>query len=263
MAAVVAESVMNLACVGARPLGLVNCLNFGNPEHPEVMWQFSEVIDGMGEVCRALGIPVSGGNVSFYNESRGSDIDPSPVIGMLGLVDELTRRPAGVTLVDGHDLLLIGTPASSLDGSLWAWRRSEKVGMPPALDLDAFGATADVVRAIVNDDLVSGVHDLADGLAVALAEMSAASGVGVVVEEADLIRAFGETPSAVVACVAPETAAEVLRRCAGAGVAVEHIGRAVGATVSIGSAIDTTVDQLTTRWRDRLPVALGSGTAQG
>ncbi|HUW01545.1 MAG TPA: phosphoribosylformylglycinamidine synthase subunit PurL [Acidimicrobiales bacterium] len=263
MAAVVAESVMNLACVGARPLGLVNCLNFGNPEHPEVMWQFSETIDGMGDACRSLGIPVSGGNVSFYNESRGADIDPSPVIGMLGVVDELTRRPAGVALVDGHELLLIGTPASSLDGSLWAWRRGEKVGMPPALDLEMVAATADAVRSIVNDDLLSGVHDLADGLAVALAEMSAASGVGAVIEEAGVTQAFGETPGAVVACVAPGAAAEVVRRCADAGVEVQRIGRAVGATFSIGSQIDTTVDQLTTRWRDRLPTALGSGTAQG
>ena len=91
----VAESMLNLACVGARPLAVVNCLNFGNPEHPEVMWQLSEAIDGMAEACIAFGIPVIGGNVSLYNESLGSDIDPTPVIGMLGLVDRLDRRPPG------------------------------------------------------------------------------------------------------------------------------------------------------------------------
>ena len=83
------EAARNVACAGARPKALVNCLNFGNPEHPEVMWQFSEVVDGMSEACLALGIPVIGGNVSFYNESRGADIDPTPVVGVIGLIDEL------------------------------------------------------------------------------------------------------------------------------------------------------------------------------
>ena len=95
---VVAESALNVACVGARPVALVNCLNFGNPEHPEVMWQFSEAIDGMSEACRGLGIPVVGGNVSFYNESRGTDIDPTPVVGTLGLVDRLQPGTPGPAL---------------------------------------------------------------------------------------------------------------------------------------------------------------------
>ena len=90
----VIEAARNLACVGAVPKALVNCLNFGNPEHPEVMWQFAEVVDGMSDACRALGIPVVGGNVSFYNESRGRDIDPTPVVGVVGLIDELDVRAA-------------------------------------------------------------------------------------------------------------------------------------------------------------------------
>ena len=103
-AAVVAEAVLNLACVGARPLGLVNCLNFGNPEHPEVMWQLSEAIDGMAEACRALGVPVVGGNVSLYNESSGLDIDPTPVVGVLGVIDRLAVTAGrGLSLVDGGD----------------------------------------------------------------------------------------------------------------------------------------------------------------
>src|SRR5690606_19389820 len=94
----VAESVLNLACVGAKPLALVNCLNFGNPEHPEVMWQLSEAIDGMSEACLAFGIPVIGGNVSLYNESLGVNIDPTPVVGLLGIIDDLVRQPPGVRL---------------------------------------------------------------------------------------------------------------------------------------------------------------------
>ena len=97
-----AEAVLNLACVGARPLALVNCLNFGNPEHPEVMWELSEAIDGMAEPpVAAFGVPVVGGNVSLYNETSGRDIDPTPIVGVLGLVDALARRPPGPRLVDG------------------------------------------------------------------------------------------------------------------------------------------------------------------
>ncbi|MST35153.1 phosphoribosylformylglycinamidine synthase subunit PurL, partial [Acidimicrobiaceae bacterium USS-CC1] len=123
-ALVVAESALNVACVGARPVAVVNCLNFGNPEHPEVMWQLSEAIDGMGEACRALGLPVVGGNVSLYNESRGHDIDPTPVVATLGLVDELHRRPPGVRLAAGDRVLLVQPPGTrpSLGGSQWAVR---------------------------------------------------------------------------------------------------------------------------------------------
>ena len=102
-----AEAALNLACSGATPKAVVNCLNFGNPEHPEVMWQLSEAIDGMSEACLALGLPVIGGNVSLYNESFGRDIDPTPVIGALGLIDRLAARPPGVTLVDGGTLVLL------------------------------------------------------------------------------------------------------------------------------------------------------------
>ena len=111
-ALVVAESTLNVACVGARPVALVNCCNFGNPEHPEVMWQLSESIDGMAEACRALSVPVIGGNVSLYNESRGRDIDPTPVVATLGLVDDLQRPPPGIRLVHGSHLLLVGAVAA-------------------------------------------------------------------------------------------------------------------------------------------------------
>ena len=142
---VVAEAALNLACVGARPLALVNCLNFGNPEHPEVMWQLSESIDGMGEACRALGIPVIGGNVSLYNESRGRDIDPTPVVGMLGIVDRLEKPPPPVGLVAGSRLVALGPPAGS------------------ALDYDVHRRVCGLVASIVNEGLVDGVHDVSDG----------------------------------------------------------------------------------------------------
>ena len=119
-ALLVAEGVLNGACAGARPLAVVNCLNFGNPEHPEVMWQFSEAVDGLADTCRAMGLPVVGGNVSLYNSSDGVDIDPTPVIGVLGVIDELTRRPPGAGLHPGGHLLVLGPTPGGLAGSRWA-----------------------------------------------------------------------------------------------------------------------------------------------
>ncbi len=156
-AMVVAEAAANLACVGARPIALVNCLNFGNPEHPDVMWQLSESIDGMAEACRALDVPVVGGNVSLYNETAGRDIDPTPVVGMLGLVDNLDRRPAGARVEPGCRIGCIG---------------------PPVLDLAMHAKVLEVVRGLVADDVVVGVHDVADGgVALCVAEMAVAVGV--------------------------------------------------------------------------------------
>jgi phosphoribosylformylglycinamidine (FGAM) synthase-like enzyme len=133
----VLEAARNVACAGARPLGLVNCLNFGNPEHPEVMWQFAEAVEGMSEACEALGIPVIGGNVSFYNESRGDDIDPTPVAGVLGLIDSIVDAPPIATMHEGHDIVVLGTPRAELGGSEWAALHGFDGGRPPVTDLEA------------------------------------------------------------------------------------------------------------------------------
>ena len=145
-----AEGVLNLACVGARPMAVVDCLNLGNPEHPEVMHQLAGVVDGMAEACRALGVPVVGGNVSLYNESRGRDIDPTPVLGTLGVVDRLERRPPGVALADGDHVLLVGPRSSELGGSRWAATalgEGRPLGPLPELDLRVHSAVAGLVRA--------------------------------------------------------------------------------------------------------------------
>ena len=143
---VVLEAARNVACAGARPLALVNCLNFGNPEHPEVMWQFSEVVDGISEACEALDIPVIGGNVSFYNESRGADIDPTPVVGVLGLVPELDAPPPGARLVAGQQIVVLGATHTELGGSEWATVvHGHDGGLPPAADLATARALHDLV----------------------------------------------------------------------------------------------------------------------
>ena len=262
-ALVVAEAVMNLACVGARPLGLVNCLNFGNPEHPEVMWQLSEAIDGMAEACRAFGIPVVGGNVSLYNESRGTDIDPSPVVGLVGVVDQVDRRPPRVRLVAGDTLIVLGPEPLSLSGSRWAWEQGHRGGEVPELDLAAHAAVAGLVRDLVIGGRLAGVHDAADGLGVTLAEMAVRSGVGFDVPAggADHAWLFAESASRVVACVAPEHVDPVLSAAADAGVASAAIGQATGERLRVGELVDVALADTVTAWRGRIPDALDAGTA--
>jgi phosphoribosylformylglycinamidine synthase len=253
-AMVVAESVLNLACVGARPLALVNCLNFGNPEHPEVMWQLSESIDGMGDACRAMGIPVVGGNVSLYNESRGADIDPTPVIGLLGLVDRLDRRPPSVALAPGARLLLIGERSSHLGGSR-PWRDAPEL---PPLDLRAVTEVADVVRDLVGAGLLAGAHDIADaGLAGALGELVGRSGLGLDVGLADLGELFSEAAGRVLVCVAPSDVEAVISRCG--PVPVVDIGGVGGDRLVVDGLVDVAITDIVSAYRDTLPAAMAAG----
>jgi phosphoribosylformylglycinamidine synthase len=261
----VAESVLNLACVGARPLAVVNCLNFGNPEHAEVMWQLSEAIDGMAEACRAFELPVVGGNVSLYNESRGSDIDPTPVIGVLGVVDRLERRPPGAGFVDGGRLVLLGVTQPELSGSRWAHAKGHRGGRLPALDVDMHGRVADATRRLVEGGLVAGAHDVsAGGLGLALAEMAVRSGLGFTVARvADHAELFSESPSRVVLCVAPDLVPNVVSACEHLGVPSARIGEVGGRRLVVKDLLDVALDDALLAWRDRLPEALGAGTTQG
>jgi phosphoribosylformylglycinamidine synthase len=265
-ALVVAEAALNVACAGARPVALVNCLNFGNPEHPEVMWQFSEAVDGMAEVCRALGVPVVGGNVSLYNESRGRDIDPTPVVGMVGLIDHLVRRPPGVRLVEGGRILLLGPPGGEeLGGSAWASRLHEaRGGTLPDLDVAAQIAVLAVVRGLVTDDIVAGVHDISDGgLGVALAEMAVTSEVGFRVTGVENHRQlFSEAPSRVVVCALPEHAPEVQRRCELAGVPATLLGASGGERAVVEGLVDIALADVERRWRNAIPDALAGRSPQ-
>ncbi len=270
-AATVAESVLNLACVGARPVAVVNCLNFGNPEHPEVMWQLSEAIDGMTDACRAFGLPVVGGNVSLYNETAGTDIDPTPVIGLLGVVDALDRRPPGVGLADGDAVVLLGAePGGSLAGSRWASEAGvPRLGALDPLDLPAVSALAGLVRTVVADGVPSGVHDVAEGgVGLALAEMAVRSGIGVEVDGVDSPSALlCETPGRVVLSVPEADLDALLARAAAAGVPARRLGTAGGDRIALtgaaGPLVDLTVTEATTAWRDRLPAALDAPVSQG
>jgi phosphoribosylformylglycinamidine synthase len=261
-AMVVAESALNVACAGARPVALVNCLNFGNPEHPEVMWQLSEAIDGMAEACRALDLPVVGGNVSLYNESRGRDIDPTPVVGTLGLVDSLDRRPPGAALVAGATVLLLGDPAAdALGGSRWArTTHAHEGGVLPTLDLELHARLLDLVRGLVVDGVVAGVHDVSDGgVGVSLGEMAIAGRVGCRLAGepfASHARLFSEAPSRVVVCVDADGVGDVVGRARGAGVVATVLGTAGGDRVVLGQLVDVSVAAARDAWRDAIPLAV-------
>jgi phosphoribosylformylglycinamidine synthase len=265
----VAESILNLACVGARPIAVVNCLNFGNPEHPEVMWQLSEAIDGMAEACDAFALPVIGGNVSLYNETAGNDIDPTPVIGLLGLVDRLDRRPPGVALAAGHRLVLLGDdldgPAPSLAGSAAVWAAGHKGGTLAPFDGPRHTAVADLVRTLPSIGTISGLHDVSTGgLAVTLAELACRSGLGIEVSGVPTAaHLFAESPSRVVVAVSADGHGDLLASAAAAGVAFADLGAVGGDRVSIEGLIDLPLDEVISTWRDRLPAALGAGTVQG
>jgi phosphoribosylformylglycinamidine synthase subunit PurL len=267
-AMVVAEATANLACVGARAVAIVNCCNFGNPEHPEVMWQLSEAIDGMSEACLAFDLPVIGGNVSLYNESGGSDIPPTPVIGGLGLVERLERRPPGIGWEEGATILVVhpdaGPLATTLGGSRWAVElRGHRTGHLPPIDLPSHRVVVDLITGLVAEGVAGdraflcGVHDVSGGgLGVALAEMALSAGVGALVEgvssHAEL---FGEAPSRfVVATHEPE---EVLRRATAAGAAAVVLGKAGGDRLTIADLVTLPVDRLRAAWSGAIPNALG------
>ena len=256
----VAEACLNVACGGGRPVALVNCLNFGNPEHPEVMWQLSEAVDGIADACRAFDLPVVGGNVSLYNESRGADIDPTPIVAVLGLIDELRVAPPGVTLVDAGTLLLVGTTQLALGGSRWATEcRDHRGGSLPLLDLALHRRLVDFVRGLVNDAVVAGLHDVGDGgLGVTLAELALHAELGIHVGgisgHAEL---FAEAPSRVVVCVTDQAARqEVEARSAEAGLPIRRIGRVGGDRFLIDGLVDLEMPVLAAAWRGAIPDAL-------
>jgi len=266
---VVLEAARNVACAGAEPRALVDCLNFGNPEHPEVMWQFHEVVEGISEACEALGIPVVGGNVSFYNESRGADIDPTPVVGVVGLIDRLDGVPPLPRTVEREHLVVLGDTRAELGGSEWAAVvHGLAGGVPPAADLGAAHRLHGFVRDLVTERTVGGVHDCADGgLAVAIAEMAFGGGIGfTVTPESDVPPAawcFSESASRVVVSVDARPLPHVLRRAEEAGVHAVDLGVAGGDRLVVDGALDVALADAEQVWRDAIPNALGAVTAAG
>ncbi len=207
----VAEAARNVSCAGGRPLGVTDCMNFGSPERPEILWQFAEAIEGIADACRALDIPVVGGNVSFYNETSGQAILPTPVVGVVGVLDDAERLATQWFRAAGHRVALLGPDDVSLGGSEYVWVRERRVaGALAPLDLETERRVQAALQAAIGSDLVTAAHDCAEGgLAVALAEScvtgAAPVGCDVTVEwagRADHVL-FGEGPSRVLVAVEP------------------------------------------------------------
>ncbi|HET9875122.1 MAG TPA: phosphoribosylformylglycinamidine synthase subunit PurL, partial [Mycobacterium sp.] len=176
-----AEAYRNVAVTGATPVAVTNCLNFGSPEDPGVMWQFAEAVRGLADGCAALGIPITGGNVSFYNQTGSTPIHPTPVVGVLGVIDDVRRRiPTGFGTEPGEALMLLGDTRDEFDGSVWAQVTADHLGgLPPEVDLDRERLLADVLCAASRDGLVSAAHDLSEGgLAQAVVESALAGETG-------------------------------------------------------------------------------------
>ena len=244
----VAEAARKVACAGATPVGATNCLNFGNPEKPHIMWQFSQVIDGMTRACEELEIPITGGNVSFYNETLGEGIYPTPVLGVVGILDDVHKAAKMHFKQSGRKIVLLraSEPGDAVDaesefgsseyakeilGTVW--------GYPPELDLEKEATLQRALVALVEQALVESVHDCADGgLAVALAECAFPKGVGMAVNVAsrDLpaeFALFSEDASRVVVSCDPAKLARIQELAGEYGLFADALGETGGEHIEI------------------------------
>ena len=273
----VAEAARNVACTGARPIAVTDCLNFASPERPEVMGSFAAAVDGMAEACRALGLPVTGGNVSFYNESSGRPIHPTPIVGVLGLLDDATAAVPGGFPRPVLDVWLLGETRAEFGGSVWQRLTTGRLeGAPPALDLTAEARLHRLLADLTARRVVAAAHDLSDGgLAMALVEATIAAGIGATVdlppvlpadphdlprEQLELAALVSESPSRVLVAVPPEAVPELETLATRAGVPTIHLGATGGDRLIVGAAVDLPLSQLRDTYESALPRALGDPT---
>ena len=273
----VAEAARNVVCAGGEPLAVTNCLNFGNPYKPEVYWQFTEAVGGMGDACRAFGTPVTGGNVSFYNESPEGAVYPTPTIGMVGLVEDVAAHTTTSAWRTAGDVLLLVSPADwwhagGIEGSEYlASAHGTVAGTAPHLDLEEEKAVQAAVLACIRAGWVRSAHDCADGgLAVSLAESAIHGDLGADIDlpatdaRLDAVL-FGEAQSRVVLSVAPDAADAVRQRCAEAGAQATAIGAVTDGplVVSMGGAevLSLAVDALRQPYESAIPDAMGEAVA--
>jgi phosphoribosylformylglycinamidine synthase len=226
------EAYRNVATTGARPIAVTNCLNFGSPEDPGVMWQFAQAVEGLADACQALGVPVTGGNVSFYNQTGDVPINPTPVIGVLGVHDDVTRRVQMSFNVEGMAILLLGETRPEFGGSEWANVVFRHLGgLPPRPDLAAEAALASVLVTAAREGILDAAHDVSDGgLSQTLLESCLRGGLGCTVSLAGdpFVELFSESVARAVVAVHPDYAARVGALCEAASVPVRHIGTVGG-----------------------------------
>ncbi len=250
----VAEAARNVACVGGTPLAITNCLNFGNPHKPEIYWQFKEAVRGIGDACKALGTPVTGGNVSFYNENPEGAVFPTPVIGMLGLVEDVTRCPSASFQDVGDLIVLLGKTGGHIGGSEYlAAIHKEVAGDAPQLFLDFERNVQQLVIKLIQAGLVKSAHDCSDGgLAVAIAECCIANignvrGASITLPESDIridSQLFGEDQSRVILSLDPKSVHRALEMARDASIPASVIGRVGGESLRMEGVLDLAVEKI-------------------
>jgi phosphoribosylformylglycinamidine synthase len=265
----VAEAARNLACSGAVPQALTDCLNFGNPERPEVMWQFSESVDGIAEACRALEIPVVSGNVSFYNETEGKGIHPTPVIGMVGIIDDVRVATQIFFQREGDLVVLLGENGEELGASEYLSHvHHMEAGLPPRLDLAREEAVQLACIETIGEGLATSAHDCSDGgLAVALAEccFHPAGGLGAEValpagSRLDALL-FGETQSRIILTMPRTSLSRAEKIFAEREVPHRVLGTVGGnrlkITVGKEPVIQVPIQDMLKAWSEALPAMMG------
>ena len=261
------EAYRNVAVTGARPIAVTDCLNFGSPEDPDVMWQFAEATRGLADACLALGVPVTGGNVSFYNQSSNRQtgdvaINPTPVVGVLGVLEDVRRRvPLGFASPD-EVVLLLGTTRDELGGSEWAHHvHGHLGGRPPVVDLDAERALASLLASLT--DVVTAAHDVSDGgVAQTLVEMVLRRRVGAVVDvaavhEEPFVALFAESVARVVVSVPPDRVAELMASASAYGVPNTRLGTTGGDFLVVQRLLEVGIDELRVAHERTLPALFG------
>jgi len=262
----VAECWRNLTAVGADPLAITDCMNFGNPERPEIMGQFVGAIEGMAEACTVLAFPVVSGNVSLYNETNGVAIPPTPAIGGIGLIPDIADMAAIALRHPGHVLMLLGAEGGHLGQSLYMQIMLDRAeGAPPPVDLDAERRTGDLVRGLIRSGCVSAVHDVSDGgLLVTIAEMALAGGHGVELDvAADPLPAhalwFGEDQARYVVAASPDQADAIHKAAAVAKVPLRLLGRVGGDAIKLQDEAALPLAALGVAHADWLPRFMAHG----
>ncbi|MFZ0324308.1 MAG: phosphoribosylformylglycinamidine synthase subunit PurL [Actinomycetes bacterium] len=256
---VLAEAYRNVATTGARPLAVTDCLNFGSPEDPAVMWQFAEAVRGLADGCLELGTPVTGGNVSFYNQTAETAILPTPVVGVLGVIDDVERRTPMAFVDDGDIVLLVGDTRDELGGSEWAHVvHGHLGGRPPVVDLRRERLLADILVAGSRDGMLSSAHDVsAGGLIQTLVEMALRSGKGARVFLPDdlepFVALFSESSGRVVVTVPRSEEVRFTDMCTARRVPLARIGVVDGSSLAVQSLFDLPVDELRAASEATLP----------
>ncbi len=253
----VAEAWRNLTAVGARPLAITNCLNFGNPERPEIMGQLVGCVQGMAAACEALDFPVISGNVSLYNETNGQAILPTPAIGGVGLIDDLERRVGMAIPAAGLDLAVIGGESCHLGQSLLMRHLSGRdQGPPPPVDLNFERKIGDLVRELIAEGLILACHDVSDGgLLVAVAEMAMAGGIGVDIAGGPLTleQLFGESQGRYVVVCRPDDIADIFSRVNSSKGWISATGETGGDTLTLGGNTPISIETLRRSHEEWLP----------